>query len=438
MLRSSERYFTATTAADAATTRRRSRSRSFSHLRRRHRQRHHSPPTTSFPANDDDLNDGRAYDDDDDDDSIISPSTLTNDNIILDNVADRTKVSSVEGLTYLQLLNGVDMANDILPPNVLSHICTCYAFALLEEQQQQQQQHEEEEEEEEEKDDTAVDEGDGNGITTIMVVEDELGLDTTTTTAATTAAATTCEFQEAIEYICTMVRSTLSPTNEGRSYITAGAVQRARTQLPIVWLHGVRIDAVADDISDELLLSSSSSSSSSSGSCIGTIPIRYVLECSVDNGTKMLEIPLFALSQEVIKNFFASSSTSSKKKRQRLMQEIETSCDILQDLSSQGTIIISQHRHHSLPYHYIYDIVKVVFLLLLLPLHDHRTITSQNCWCRICSFNRWLRNNKNRMKEVRVMPLDIAGWKRVLLLLMMITITWIELLKTMDYRSIVQ
>lgn len=103
------------------------------------------------------------------------------------------------------------------------------------------------------------------------------------------------------------------------------AVQRARTQLPIVWLHGVRIDAVAD-ISDELLLSSSSSS-------VGTIPIRYVLECSVDNGTKMLEVPLFSLPQEVLKNFFASSS----KKRQRLMQEIETSCDILQDLSSQGT-----------------------------------------------------------------------------------------------------
>ena len=87
-----------------------------------------SPPppstTTSFPANDDDLND------DDDDDSIISPSTLTNDNIILDNVVDRTKVSSVEGLTYLQLLNGVDMANDILPQNVLSHICNSWLGCL--------------------------------------------------------------------------------------------------------------------------------------------------------------------------------------------------------------------------------------------------------------------------------------------------------------------
>jgi hypothetical protein len=266
---------------------------------------------SSFPANNDfDKRVGG---------EILSSSIFTNN--MLD--VDQTTVSSMEGLTYLQLVNGVDMANSILPPDALSRAVTYYAFALLDKHKEEA---DEVFEEEKEYDDNTDEEEDDNGGS-IMIVEDELGLDTTTITY---------EFQEAIEYICTKVKSTLSPTNEEQSYITAGTVQRARTILPNVWLHGVRIEEVVDI--DDILLDDDSKknsiTSSSSSSSISTIPIRYVLECSVDNGTKMLEVPLFALPQEMLKNL-ASSSLSSKQ-QQLLMQEIEISSDILQDLSSQS------------------------------------------------------------------------------------------------------
>ena len=133
-----------------------------------------------------------------------------------------------------------------LPPDALSRAVTFYAFALLDKHKEEGDT--ELEEEEKEYDDTDEEEEDDNSGS-IMIVEDELGLDTTRAAATTTK----YEFQEAIEYICTKVKSTLSPTNEEQSYITAGTVQRARTELPDVWLHGVRIEAVFD-ISDELLL----------------------------------------------------------------------------------------------------------------------------------------------------------------------------------------
>jgi ribosomal protein L12E/L44/L45/RPP1/RPP2 len=276
-----------------------------------------SPPP-SFPANNDFDKRGGG--------GILSSSIFTNN--MLD--VDQTTVSSMEGLTYLQLLNGVDMANSILPPDALSRAVTYYAFALLDKHKEEGDT--ELEEEEKEYDDTDEEEEDDNSGS-IMIVEDELGLDTTRAAATTTK----YEFQEAIEYICTKVKSTLSPTNEEQSYITAGTVQRARTILPNVWLHGVRIEEV--DIDDILLdddrkkNSITSSSSSSSSSSISTIPIRYVWECSVDDGTKMLEVPLFALPQEILKNL---ASSSSSKQQQLLMQDIEISSDILQDLSSQS------------------------------------------------------------------------------------------------------
>ena len=126
-----------------------------------------------------------------------------------------------------------------LPPDALSRAVTFYAFALLDKHKEEADEALEEEKEYVDSDKEGEDDNGGS----IMIVEDELGLDTTTK----------YEFQEAIEYICTKVKSTLSPTNEEQSYITAGTVQRARTELPDVWLHGVRIEAVFD-ISDELLL----------------------------------------------------------------------------------------------------------------------------------------------------------------------------------------
>ena len=45
---------------------------------------------------------------------------------------DQTSVTSPEALTFLQLLNGVDMATPILPPDTLSLICVWYALLLEE------------------------------------------------------------------------------------------------------------------------------------------------------------------------------------------------------------------------------------------------------------------------------------------------------------------
>jgi hypothetical protein len=44
---------------------------------------------------------------------------------------ESTSATSPEAMTFLQLLNGVDMAN-VLPPDALGRACAYYAFSLLE------------------------------------------------------------------------------------------------------------------------------------------------------------------------------------------------------------------------------------------------------------------------------------------------------------------
>ena len=114
--------------------------------------------------------------------------------------------------------------------------------------------------------------------------------------------------------------------------------QRARVKLPRAWLHGVRLQEMVDfSLSD-------SNDDNSDGGCagddsmdiIGRIPIQFILECSVDDGSKMLEIPLFAIPSLTICNqLFAipSSSISSCQRPTLQQQHLDISNEILQELS---------------------------------------------------------------------------------------------------------
>ena len=109
-------------------------------------------------------------------------------------------------------------------------------------------------------------------------------------------------------------------------------------KLPRAWLHGVRLQEMVDfSLSD-------SNDDNSDGGCagddsmdiIGRIPIQYILECSVDDGSKMLEIPLFAIPSLTICNqLFAipSSSISSCQRPTLQQQQLDISNEILQELS---------------------------------------------------------------------------------------------------------
>ncbi|EJK43735.1 hypothetical protein THAOC_37802 [Thalassiosira oceanica] len=158
---------------------------------------------------------------------------------------DQSSVNTAEALTFLQLLNGVDMATMVLPPDMLSLISVWYAFLI---------------------DEYSVE------------VEDELGLSDETNVSQ--------DSSDALEYIRTMVRTTMPTTEIGStlSYIDASAWQRARVQLPRVWLRGVKLDVVEPQIM-----------SSDDGRRVRTVPIKFTLECSVDDGSKFLEIPLFSV-----------------------------------------------------------------------------------------------------------------------------------------------
>ena len=207
---------------------------------------------------------------------------------------DQTSVTSPEALTFLQLLNGVDMATPILPPDTLSLICVWYAMLLVEEN-------------------NIGDRGEE------ILVEDELGLlakKESDNDLGDDNNADADVGQEALEYIRAMIKTTLPDSTGGgsSSYIDASPWQRAKVQLPRVWLHGVKLQ--------EMDLSSSETSSTG----IGRIPIQFILECSVDDGSRMLDIPLFAIP--------SSYQPNIKQKMPTLIQEqIDISNEILQELS---------------------------------------------------------------------------------------------------------
>ena len=154
-------------------------------------------------------------------------------------------------MTFLQLLNGVDMAN-VLPPDALGRACAYYAFSLLEGGNG----------ENEEKGEGGGGEAtsapttpgdDGGDDDVITEVEDELGLDRATVVDVFERgddddddAQGNCrdrygdasvEFKDALDYVRAAVGATLPP--DAKNYIDVLPRQRLRAQLPRVWLRGI-------------------------------------------------------------------------------------------------------------------------------------------------------------------------------------------------------
>lgn len=240
------------------------------------------------------------------------------------------------------------MATPILSPDVLSLICVWYAF-LMEESgvvesdvgggEIMEEQWGEE------------DNGDGG-----LLFEDELGLEALSSSTADSDDASNSnnmdtqqqeklqqQNEQALNYIRGMVRTTLPPSKDGSyfiNYIDASNWQRARVQLPRVWLHGVQIELMDlsffdhdDDDNDDSSDATTIDNDDDDFAMIGRVPIQYTLECSVDDGLKRLEIPLFAIPSS-----YKPSTSSSTSSFNDLKMQLEISNDILQEVSHNFNI----------------------------------------------------------------------------------------------------
>ena len=269
---------------------------------------------------------------------------------------DQTSVTTPEALTFLQLLNGVDMATPIFPPDTLSLICVWYAF-LVEEKllAKKEREHEVKEcdavvrEFKSERVAEEVRKGDAGGG---LEVEDELGLlswnnqdfdvernDSDDTTSDGYIDAT--HFTPALDYIRAMVRTTMpgsgSNAKGGNSYSNVFQWQRVRVKLPRVWFHGIRLQELdssffSPSLQSQLEQRPLDPSQQNGQSMIGVVPIQHILECSVDDGTKWLEIPLFAIPS-LFQHAMLSPQHSSQQKLDQFQMDMDISNEILQELS---------------------------------------------------------------------------------------------------------
>lgn len=195
-----------------------------------------------------------------------------------------------------------------MPPDTLSLVCVWYA--LLTEDINMKI--------EEEDDECIIGDGDGNGG---CLVEDELGLSSSSMEEDNELQRSEEEYQQALDYIRSMIKTTL-PSDGGDAsttssrYINASSWQRARVQLPRAWLHGVRIEMMNDD---DIL---STSSDSNNKNDIGQVPLQYILQCSVDDGSKMLEIPLFSIPSSYYNNSLSSIPQQQQQKKINISNEI--------------------------------------------------------------------------------------------------------------------
>jgi hypothetical protein len=199
---------------------------------------------------------------------------------------DQTSVTTPEALTFLQLINGVDMATPILPPDTLSLLCVWYAFLL----------------DCETKDDSGV-----------FVVEDELGLDSSTDANA-------LEYYPALEYIRSFVQTMMSgfgSAGKTDGFLNLSQWQRGKVRLPSVRLRGVRVEGV--DVAKFVYEEKQSLSERE----VDTIPLKFVLECDVDEDSKILEVPLYS-----VPNFYDVNVNDA-----RLSHDVQLSKDILKNLS---------------------------------------------------------------------------------------------------------
>ncbi|KAL7462861.1 hypothetical protein ACHAXS_003233 [Conticribra weissflogii] len=239
---------------------------------------------------------------------------------------DQTSVTTPEALTFLQLLNGVDMATPVFPPDSLSKIAVLYSF--LSEGREQQQR-------DEEVDHNIREGGDPEekGAKEVLQVEDELGLSSSSSGHQFENGAWQSN-ELALDYIRSMVQTTLPP---GMSYMEASIWQRAKVQLPRVWLHGVRLEEVDDEIAIDAESEEKDCKKKYEGgnyrgedtcsTTIATVPIRYILECSVDDKTKRLDIPLYAIPS------FLQTTLFSETPMMVLRRQFEISDELLRETS---------------------------------------------------------------------------------------------------------
>jgi hypothetical protein len=209
-----------------------------------------------------------------------SNNNLTIPSLFQENI-DQASVTTPEALTFLQLINGVDMATPILPPDTLSLICVWYSFLSN-------------------KEPTIHETG-------VYEIEDELGLDVNTEPGPE-------KFYPALEYIRSFV-GTMLPDSVGFSknnnFLNLTQWQRAKARLPSVRLRGVRVEGVYP----------CTQRTQQSEKEVQTIPLKFVLECAVDDDSQALEVPLFTIPASYDKHSFQSRNA------------IELSEEVLQVLS---------------------------------------------------------------------------------------------------------
>jgi hypothetical protein len=193
-----------------------------------------------------------------------SNNNLTIPSLFQENI-DQTSVTTPEALTFLQLINGVDMATPILPPDTLSLLCVWYSFLL----NREPTTHE-----------------------TGVLIEDELGLDLSANAGPET-------FYPAFDYVRSFV-ATMLPDSVGFSkssnFLNLTEWQRAKVRLPSVRLRGVRVEGMQPF----------TQKTHQSAVEIETIPLKFVLECAVDDDSQALEVPLFSIPASYDKQSFQS------------------------------------------------------------------------------------------------------------------------------------
>ena len=211
-----------------------------------------------------------------------SNNNITIPSIFRENV-DQTSVTTPEALTYLQLINGVDMATPILPPDTLSLLCVWYAFLLDDE---------------------------SNSESGIVEVEDELGLDCDKPADSNHHR----DFSPSLEYIRSFVKTMLfditGTKDENSNYLNITQWQRGKVRLPDVRLREVRVEEVETATAEQPIEAE-----------VERIPLKFTLECSVDDDSKSFQLPLFNIPES-----FQSNDLRSR-------EDVQVSEKVLQKLA---------------------------------------------------------------------------------------------------------
>ena len=246
---------------------------------------------------------------------------------------DQTSVTTPEALTFLQLINGVDMATPILPPDTLSLLCVWYAFLLDDE---------------------------SNCESGIVEVEDELGLDQTSDSNPP-------DFVLSLEYIRSFVKTMLfditGAMDENSNYLNISQWQRGKVRLPDVRLRGVRVEEIEVTRTEQPIEAE-----------VQTIPLQFTLECSVDDGSKTFQLPLFNIPDS-----FGSNDLRSREDVQVSEKVLQNLCHNFNNETSAAFVALSlYHRYQNSKG--LNLLVSHQLLHRLAALQEARSGEERYCW----------------------------------------------------------